>query len=294
MDCSPPGSSVHGILQVRILEWIAIPFSKVSSQPRNQIWVSWITDRFFTIKATREAEFSYRSMFIYFSLSLIPSNRIRISGVLYLHLKLDRYVSSYKNRWILKYRKLHSHVTYSLYVYFKLILLFKDICPVWCLYIVLLIHVHTEISTDYLSTNRHHCIKMYLKYCSNWRKYYNRYLTTLRTVKSMIVIHIFLFFDMYWTLLLVENIQFIFQEPWHSSPLLEMVSTQKLTFYKATIKQCQIVYCPNKYVAFEQTDSLTKRPESLIQYWLCFSQWEPVRGKSASIRKQCLFTLNDL
>ena len=35
MDCSPPGSSVHGILQARILEWIAISFSKGSSQPRD-------------------------------------------------------------------------------------------------------------------------------------------------------------------------------------------------------------------------------------------------------------------
>ena len=36
MDCSPPGSSVHGILQVRILEWVAVPFSRGSSQPRDQ------------------------------------------------------------------------------------------------------------------------------------------------------------------------------------------------------------------------------------------------------------------
>ena len=35
MDCSPPGSSVHGILQARILEWVAISFSRGSSQPRN-------------------------------------------------------------------------------------------------------------------------------------------------------------------------------------------------------------------------------------------------------------------
>ena len=34
MDCSPPGSSAHGILQARILEWVAIPFSRGSSQPR--------------------------------------------------------------------------------------------------------------------------------------------------------------------------------------------------------------------------------------------------------------------
>ena len=38
-DCSPPGSSVLEILQARILEWIAIPFSRGSSQPRDQIWV---------------------------------------------------------------------------------------------------------------------------------------------------------------------------------------------------------------------------------------------------------------
>ena len=49
MDCSPPGSSVHGILQVRILEWVAIPFSRGSSQPRDWTHISWITGRFFTV-----------------------------------------------------------------------------------------------------------------------------------------------------------------------------------------------------------------------------------------------------
>ena len=49
MDCSPPGSSVHGILQARILEWVAIPFSRGSSQCRNQTLVSFIAGRFFTI-----------------------------------------------------------------------------------------------------------------------------------------------------------------------------------------------------------------------------------------------------
>ena len=34
IDCSPPDSSFHGILQARILEWVAIPFSRGSSQPR--------------------------------------------------------------------------------------------------------------------------------------------------------------------------------------------------------------------------------------------------------------------
>ena len=55
MDCSLPGSSVLGILQVRILEWVAISFSRESSWPRNQTKFSCIAGRFFTIWATREA-----------------------------------------------------------------------------------------------------------------------------------------------------------------------------------------------------------------------------------------------
>ena len=55
MDCSPPGSSVHGILQARILEWVAIPFSRGSSWPRDQIQASCTAGRFFTIWASREA-----------------------------------------------------------------------------------------------------------------------------------------------------------------------------------------------------------------------------------------------
>ena len=45
-DCSPPGSSVHGTLQARIQEWIAIPFSRGSSLPRDQTQVSSIAGRF--------------------------------------------------------------------------------------------------------------------------------------------------------------------------------------------------------------------------------------------------------
>ena len=46
-DCSPPGFSFHGILQVRILQWVAIPFSRGSSRPKDQSQVSCITGRFF-------------------------------------------------------------------------------------------------------------------------------------------------------------------------------------------------------------------------------------------------------
>ena len=55
-DCSLPGSSVHGILQARILEWVAIPFSRGSSQARDWIQVSHIAGGFFTSWATRKAQ----------------------------------------------------------------------------------------------------------------------------------------------------------------------------------------------------------------------------------------------
>ena len=48
MDCSPPGSSVHGILQARILEWVAIPFSRGSSQAKDRTWVSGTAGGLFT------------------------------------------------------------------------------------------------------------------------------------------------------------------------------------------------------------------------------------------------------
>ena len=54
MDYSPPGSSVHGILQAKILQWVAIPFFRGSAQPRDWTWVYRIADRFFTIWATRK------------------------------------------------------------------------------------------------------------------------------------------------------------------------------------------------------------------------------------------------
>ena len=48
------GASIHGILQARILEWVAIPLSRGSSQLRDWTWVPYIAGRFFTIWATRE------------------------------------------------------------------------------------------------------------------------------------------------------------------------------------------------------------------------------------------------
>ena len=53
--CDPMEYTAHGILQARILQWVAVPFSRGSSQPRNQTQVSHIAGGFFTSWATREA-----------------------------------------------------------------------------------------------------------------------------------------------------------------------------------------------------------------------------------------------
>ena len=55
MDCSLPVSSVHGLLQARILEWAAILFFRVSAWSRDWAWVSCIEGRFFTFWVTRDA-----------------------------------------------------------------------------------------------------------------------------------------------------------------------------------------------------------------------------------------------
>ena len=55
MDCSPSGSSVHGILQARILEWVAISFSRGFSQPKDRTQISRIAGRRFNLWATKEA-----------------------------------------------------------------------------------------------------------------------------------------------------------------------------------------------------------------------------------------------
>ena len=56
VDCSPPGSSVHGVFQARVLEWVAIAFSRGSSRSRDQTQVSRIAGRCFTVGATRAVQ----------------------------------------------------------------------------------------------------------------------------------------------------------------------------------------------------------------------------------------------
>ena len=67
--CDPMDYIGHGILQARILKWVAVPFSRGSAQPRDQTQVSHVAGRFFTSWATREAHWRWRKLQFVCSLS---------------------------------------------------------------------------------------------------------------------------------------------------------------------------------------------------------------------------------
>ena len=86
MDCSLPGSSVHGIFQAIVLEWIAISFSRGSSWPRDQTQLSHIVDRRLTIWATMEVPYLYTTTYyIYVS--------IYVYTCIYIYLFIDCFVA---------------------------------------------------------------------------------------------------------------------------------------------------------------------------------------------------------
>ena len=67
MECSPPGSCIHGISQAKILEWAAIPFSNGSSWPRDQTWVSCVAGRFITVWVNIHISFPFCISFSFWS-----------------------------------------------------------------------------------------------------------------------------------------------------------------------------------------------------------------------------------
>ena len=90
MDCGLPGTSLRGILQARILEWITIPSSRGSSQPRDPTQVSRIAGRFFTIWATREAKVLPKGAINYSVLTLENDSAKQCVVARYLRRKLTR------------------------------------------------------------------------------------------------------------------------------------------------------------------------------------------------------------
>ena len=80
--CSPADSSIHGILQARILEWVAIPFSRGYSRPRDGTQVSCTAGRFCSVWGTREARpviYVYANTRMYLLPLLPPSHPSRSS-----------------------------------------------------------------------------------------------------------------------------------------------------------------------------------------------------------------------
>ena len=95
MDCSLPGSSVWGILQARILEWVSIAFCR-SSQPRDHTWLSSIVGRFLTVWTTRESPFSLNVRF--YILIFIPSS---IDSAFHYLKKIFNTLKSFAALWFL-------------------------------------------------------------------------------------------------------------------------------------------------------------------------------------------------
>ena len=93
MDCSLPGSSLHGILQARVLEWVAISFSTGSSQPRDQTRVSCIPGRRFNLWATS------RSLLIIFFILLfshsVMSDSLQPHGLQHARLPVLHYLPEF-------------------------------------------------------------------------------------------------------------------------------------------------------------------------------------------------------
>ena len=88
MDCSPPASSVRGILQARTLEWVAMPSSRGSSQPKDQTQVSQIAGGFFTIWATRESQVNvFYIVYLYDFIVTVKTKEVAIANVCILQIK---------------------------------------------------------------------------------------------------------------------------------------------------------------------------------------------------------------
>ena len=105
MDCSPPGSSVHGILQARVLEWVAISSSRGSSQPSNWTQISHISGRLFTDWATRKR--------------MIPLKKRHVCPQTTFRLKLQlvhgfQAANPHCQIWTYKYLQLHKAIPMSL------------------------------------------------------------------------------------------------------------------------------------------------------------------------------------
>ena len=109
MDCSPPGSSVHGILQARVLEWVAMPSSRESSQPRDRTRVSWIAGGFFITEPPRKPLHGHTGCSFLLAVYAVPGRLSTVHLLSLVHFVpmvfslFSTFSHLVSNTWILKY-----------------------------------------------------------------------------------------------------------------------------------------------------------------------------------------------
>ena len=98
IDCNPPGSSVHGIFQARILDWVAISFSRGPSWPRNQTHVSCTAGRFFTTEPPGKTRWRVKTgnFQLNYSDANLPNTTVQLSQLPFkITFALTRYKSPF-------------------------------------------------------------------------------------------------------------------------------------------------------------------------------------------------------
>ena len=120
MNCSPP-SSVHGILQARILQWVAFLFSRESSRPKDRTWVSCIADRFFIAWTTRDRKHCMKGLLKYNFLDSTPKifDSVNMRWIPRMWISGEFVDDVHNTVWRLPYFELLYLCNYSFYTFEK-------------------------------------------------------------------------------------------------------------------------------------------------------------------------------
>ena len=132
MDCNPPGSSVIGIFQARILEWVAISFSRVSSRPRDWTRVSCTAGRFFTDWATREAQSVCLSMLMQMQGFILFYDWVifhYVYHIFFFYSSIDRNLGCFHILAIVNYAAVNLGIHISFHNSFSVCLFSLEKCP---------------------------------------------------------------------------------------------------------------------------------------------------------------------
>ena len=128
MDCNPPGSSVHGISQGRILEQVAISFCRGFSQPRDQTRVSYLAGGFFTTEPPTWKALAFISLkYIFAQEANLIINQTRVTVEDRLHFVVKKKSREVFSVWRkLVFRQLYFHLVLILLLYTSVLPLFQS------------------------------------------------------------------------------------------------------------------------------------------------------------------------